>query len=307
MKKIRLVVVAGPTASGKTALAIDLAKRLNGEIVSADSMQIYKYMDIGSAKPDEEERNAVPHHLIDFLEPDEEWSVADYTEAAHRVIAEIASRGKTPVMAGGTGLYINSVVNDVSFGEIDTDYEIRAELQQLADEKGNEALIEMLREFDPVSAKRLHPNNVRRVIRAIEFYRVTGVPISRHQEMTQQTQSRYEPVMFLINWEREVLYDRINRRVDMMIENGLLNEVKMLMDMGYTKELNSMKGIGYKELIDYFNGECSLEEAVDLIKQSSRRYAKRQLTWFRRDDRIHMLDANKNVTEEAMKILGTLK
>lgn len=307
MKKIRLVVVAGPTASGKTALAIDLAKRLNGEIVSADSMQIYKYMDIGSAKPDEEERNAVPHHLIDFLEPDEEWSVADYTEAAHRVIEEIASRGKTPVMAGGTGLYINSVVNDVSFGEIDTDYEIRAELQQLADEKGNEALIEMLREFDPVSAKRLHPNNVRRVIRAIEFYRVTGVPISRHQEMTQQTQSRYEPVMFLINWEREVLYDRINRRVDMMIENGLLNEVKMLMDMGYTKELNSMKGIGYKELIDYFNGECSLEEAVDLIKQSSRRYAKRQLTWFRRDDRIHMLDANKNVTEEAMKILGTLK
>lgn len=307
MKKIRLVVVAGPTASGKTALAIDLANRLNGEIVSADSMQIYKYMDIGSAKPDEEERNAVPHHLIDFLEPDEEWSVADYTEAAHRVIAEIASRGKTPVMAGGTGLYINSVVNDVSFGEIDTDYEIRAELQQLADEKGNEALIEMLREFDPVSAKRLHPNNLRRVIRAIEFYRVTGVPISRHQEMTQQTQSRYAPVMFLINWEREVLYDRINRRVDMMIENGLLNEVKMLMDMGYTKELNSMKGIGYKELIDYFNGECSLEEAVDLIKQSSRRYAKRQLTWFRRDDRIHMLDANKNVTEEAMKILGTLK
>lgn len=307
MKKIRLVVIAGPTASGKTALAIDLAKRLNGEIVSADSMQIYKYMDIGSAKPDEEERNAVPHHLIDFLEPDEEWSVADYTEAAHRAIAEIASRGKTPVMAGGTGLYINSVVNDVSFGEIDTDYEIRAELQQLADEKGNEALIEMLREFDPVSAKRLHPNNVRRVIRAIEFYRVTGVPISRHQEMTRQTQSRYAPVIFLINWEREVLYDRINRRVDMMIENGLLNEVKMLMDMGYTKELNSMKGIGYKELIDYFNGECSLEEAVDLIKQSSRRYAKRQLTWFRRDDRIHMLDADKNVTEEAMKIIGTLK
>ena len=307
MKKIRLVVVAGPTASGKTALAIDLAKRLNGEIVSADSMQIYKYMDIGSAKPDEEERNAVPHHLIDFLEPDEEWSVADYTEAAHRAIAEIASRGKTPIMAGGTGLYINSVVNDVSFGEIDTDYEIRAELQQLADEKGNEALIEMLCEFDPVSAKRLHPNNLRRVIRAIEFYRVTGVPISRHQEMTQQTQSRYAPVMFLINWEREVLYDRINRRVDMMIENGLLNEVKMLMDMGYTKELNSMKGIGYKELIDYFNGECSLEEAVDLIKQSSRRYAKRQLTWFRRDDRIHMLDADKNVTEEAMKIIGTLK
>lgn len=307
MEKIRLIVVAGPTASGKTSLAIELAKRIDGEIVSADSMQIYKYMDIGSAKPTAKERSEVPHHLIDFLEPDAQWSVADYTEMAHKTIAEIASRGKTPVLAGGTGLYINSVVNDVSFGEVDTDYKIREELQKIADAEGGEKLIEMLHEFDPVSAERLHPNNVRRIIRAIEFYRTTGIPISKHQEMTKQTETRYDPVMFLIDWDREALYERINKRVDMMIEEGLLDEVKRLMDMGYTKDLNSMQGIGYKELIDYFNGECSLEEAVDLIKQSSRRYAKRQLTWFKRDERIYRLDAKGDVLQEAMKILGTLK
>jgi tRNA dimethylallyltransferase len=303
MEKTRLIVVAGPTASGKTALAIELAKRLEGEIVSADSMQIYKYMDIGSAKPTAEEQAEIPHHLIDFLEPDAEWSVADYTEAAHREIAEITARKKMPVMVGGTGLYINSVVNDVSFGEIDTDYQIREQLQEIADNEGSEKLIEMLREFDPEAAKTLHPNNVRRVIRAIEFYRVTGTPISKHQEMTRQVETRYNPTMFLIDWDREELYERINLRVDLMIKDGLLDEVKRLMDMGYTKDLNSMKGIGYKELIDYFNGEYSLDEAINLIKQSSRRYAKRQLTWFRRDERIHWLDAHGNPVEEAIKIL----
>jgi tRNA dimethylallyltransferase len=303
MEKTRLIVVAGPTASGKTTLAIELAKRLDGEIVSADSMQIYKYMDIGSAKPTAEEQAEIPHHLIDFLEPDAEWSVANYTEAAHKTIAEIAARKKMPVMVGGTGLYINSVVNDVSFGEIDTDYQIREQLQEIADNEGGEKLIEMLREFDPDAAKTLHPNNVRRIIRAIEFYRVTGTPISKHQEMTRQVETRYNPTMFLIDWDREELYERINLRVDLMIKDGLLDEVKRLMDMGYTKDLNSMKGIGYKELIDYFNGEYSLDEAINLIKQSSRRYAKRQLTWFRRDERIHWLDAHGNPVEEAMKIL----
>lgn len=303
MEKIRLIVIAGPTASGKTALAIELAKLLDGEIVSADSMQVYKYMDIGSAKPTAAERNEIPHHLIDFIEPDAEWSVADYTESAHKKIAEIVSRGKMPIMAGGTGLYINSVVNDVSFGKVDVDYKIRNELQEIADGHGSEKLLEMLHEIDPVSAGKLHPNNVRRIIRAIEFYRTTGVPISEHQALTKQTESRYNPVMFLIDWDRDILYERINRRVDMMIENGLLDEVKRLMDMGYTKDLNSMQGIGYKELIDYFNGECSLDKAVELIKQSSRRYAKRQLTWFRRDDRIHHLDANGDMLKEAMKFI----
>lgn len=301
--KIPIIVVGGATASGKTSLAIEIAKHLGGEIVSADSMQIYKYMDIGSAKPTAKEQAEVKHHLIDFLEPSDEWSVADYTEAAHDVIKDISSRGKMPVMAGGTGLYINSVINDVTFGEIDTDYTIREELQKIADTEGVSKLVEMLSEFDAVSAKKIHPNNVRRVIRAIEFYRVTGVPISKHQEMTRQTETRYAPVMFTIEWDRDVLYDRINKRVDIMIEDGLVDEVKKLLKMGCTKEMNSMKGIGYKEIIDYIEGKYSLEEAVDLIKQSSRRYAKRQLTWFRRDERIHRLIAEENPFEEAMRIL----
>lgn len=304
MSKQPLIAVVGPTASGKTRLAIDIAKAVGGEIVSADSMQIYKYMDIGSAKPTAEEQSEVEHHLIDFLEPDAEFSVADYTEAAHGVIADIAARGKMPVMCGGTGLYINSVINDITFGETETDYEMRAELQKYADENGNEALVKMLAEFDPVSAKRLHPNNVRRVIRAIEFYKLTGQTISEHQDLTKQADGRYSPTMFCIAWDREELYGRINKRVDIMLKDGLVDEVQRLADMGYTKALNSMKAIGYKELIDYFNGECTYEEAVELIKQSSRRYAKRQLTWFRRDERIHWLDAKDNPFERAMEILN---
>ncbi len=302
MKKIPLIVVAGPTASGKTRLAIDIAKRFDGEIVSADSMQIYRYMDIGTAKPTEEERAECVHHLIDFVEPDAEFSVADYTRLAHGVISEIYERGYLPVMCGGTGLYINSVVNDVTFGDIDTDHELRARLNEKAENEGGAALLEILAEFDPVSAQRLHPNNVRRIVRAIEFYKSTGIPISEHQEMTKQIESRYEPIMFSIDYDRGELYDRINRRVDLMIANGLADEVKRLLDMGYTKELNSMKGIGYKELIDYFDGSCTLDEAVQAIKQGSRRYAKRQLTWFRRDSRIIKLQPG-SAFEKAEQII----
>lgn len=302
MSKIPLIVVAGPTASGKTGLAIDIANYVGGEIVSADSMQIYKYMNIGSAKPTQKERAKAVHHMIDFLEPDAEFSVADYTEMAHKVIADIYERGKIPIMAGGTGLYINSVVNDVTFGEMDTDYELRESLRKTAEEKGSEYLLHMLSEFDEVSAKRLHPNNLRRIIRAIEFYKITGKPISEHQEETKKTQSRYNPLMLCVNWDREELYDRINRRVDMMMDEGLLDEVKRLMDMGYTKDLNSMQGIGYKEVMDYFDGKASLEETVEIIKQSSRRYAKRQLTWFRRDERIHYV-SSENPFEEAKLLI----
>lgn len=300
--KQKLIVVAGPTASGKTRLAIDIAKSVNGEIVNADSMQIYKYMNIGSAKPTLEEQSEAKHHLIDFLEPDEEFSVADYTELAHKIIAEIASRGKIPIMCGGTGLYINSVVNDITFGEIETDYKLREELNELAKQHSSQYLLDILKEFDPVSAQRLHPGNLRRIVRAIEFYRTTGIPISEHQEMTKQKESRYEPLMLCVKWDREVLYDRINKRVDIMMNDGLLDEVKQLMEMGYTKELNSMKGIGYKEIIDYFEGNMSLEDTVNLIKQSSRRYAKRQLTWFRRDKRIHWLDANEDFLAEGIQL-----
>lgn len=303
MEKIPLIVVAGPTASGKTGLAIEIAKCFGGEVVSADSMQIYKYMNIGTAKPTDEERAMCPHHLIDFVEPDEEFSVADYTVLAHEKIADIYGRGKMPVMCGGTGLYINSVVNDVEFGEMESDEKLRAELSELGRKEGGEKLLEILREFDPISAERLHPNNMRRVIRAIEFYKLTGMPISHHQEMTKQIESRYYPVMFCINHERKSLYDRINLRVDMMIKDGLLDEVKRLMEMGYTKELNSMKGIGYKEIMDYYNGACTLDEAVENVKQSSRRYAKRQLTWFRRDKRIIMLDPI-DAKENAIQIIN---
>ncbi len=297
MKKIPLIVVGGPTASGKTALAIELAKALDGEIVSADSMQIYKYMDIGTAKPTADELKECPHHLIGFREPDCDFSVADYTELAHKTIADITARGKVAIMCGGTGLYINSVVNDVDFGEYENDYELRKSLDELAKKDGAGVLLDMLAEFDPVSAKRLHPNNVKRIIRAIEFYKVSGVPISKHQERTKLKESRYDATMFLINHNREVLYDRINRRVDIMISDGLVDEVRSIMNMGYSRDLNSMQGIGYKEMIAYLENEISLADAVDMIKQNSRRYAKRQLTWFRRDDRINMLSPDGAVDE----------
>lgn len=303
MKKIPLIVVGGPTASGKTALAIELAKALDGEIVSADSMQIYKYMDIGTAKPTADELKECPHHLIGFREPDCDFSVADYTELAHKTIADITARGKVAIMCGGTGLYINSVVNDVDFGEYENDYELRKSLDELAKKDGAGVLLDMLAEFDPVSAKRLHPNNVKRIIRAIEFYKVSGVPISEHQERTKLKESRYNATMFLINHNREVLYDRINRRVDIMISDGLVDEVRSIMNMGYSRDLNSMQGIGYKEMIAYLEGEISLADAIDMIKQNSRRYAKRQLTWFRRDDRINMLSPDDAVNEA----LGILK
>ena len=303
MKKIPLIVVGGPTASGKTALAIELAKALDGEIVSADSMQIYKYMDIGTAKPTTDELKECPHHLIGFREPDCDFSVADYTELAHKTIADITARGKVAIMCGGTGLYINSVVNDVDFGEYENDYELRKSLDELAKKDGAGVLLDMLAEFDPVSAKRLHPNNIKRIIRAIEFYKVSGVPISEHQERTKLKESRYDATMFLINHNREVLYDRINRRVDIMISDGLVDEVRSIMNMGYSRDLNSMQGIGYKEMIAYLEGEISLADAIDMIKQNSRRYAKRQLTWFRRDGRINMLSPDDAVNEA----LGILK
>ena len=289
-EKIPLIVVAGATASGKTRLAIDIAKATGGEIVSADSMQIYKYMDIGTAKPTAAERAECPHHLIDFVEPDADFSVADYTELAHKVIDDITARGKLPVMCDGTGLYINSVVNDITFGEEQTDPALRGELNALAEREGGEYMLTMLKEFDPVSAARLHPNNLRRIVRAIEFYEASGIPISEHQERTKQAPSRYAPMMFMVDHPRDVLYDRINKRVDIMFEEGLYTEVEGLRDMGYRRELNSMQGIGYKELMAHFAGELTLDEAIDSIKQNSRRYAKRQLTWFRREERIISLD-----------------
>ncbi len=303
MNKIPIIVVAGPTASGKTGLAIDIAKKYDGEIVNADSMQIYKYMDIGTAKPTLAERAEVAHHLVDFVDPKEEFSVADYTDLAHKKIDDIIKRGKMPVVCGGTGLYISSLIDDVTFGEVKTDYAMREELEKTAKEQGVEVLMQMLKEFDEESAKTIHPNNRRRVIRAIEFYKLTGVPISQHKQMTQKQESRYNPLIMIIDHDREKLYERINLRVDMMIEEGLIDEVANLLDMGYTKDMNSMKGIGYKEIIEYLKGECTLCEAIEAVKQGSRRYAKRQLTWFRRDERVNYIDAQSDVKESAYKLI----
>ena len=256
MKKIPLIVIAGPTASGKTALAVELAENLGGEIVSADSMQIYKYMDIGTAKPTDTEKRGIPHYMMDFLDPSVNYSAADYCCAAHRIIADISVRKKLPILVGGTGLYIDSRVDDVRFGEVGSDETVRAELEETAKTSGAEKLHKMLAQIDPESAEKYHPNNVRRVIRAIEFYRVTGKTISEHNR--EEKHSRYCAAYFCINCDRDVLYDRINRRVDIMLAEGLENEVRGLLEKGYPRNCTAMQGIGYKEFFDYFDGKLRL-------------------------------------------------
>lgn len=303
MKKIPLIVIAGPTASGKTSLAVEVAERVGGEVVSADSVQIYKYLDIGSAKPTIEEMRGIPHHLIDCVDPQESFSVADFTERAHRCIADIYSRGKIPILAGGTGLYINSVVNDIDFEEEQVDEGLRAELWKTADEKGAQYMLDMLSEFDPEAAERIHANNLVRVIRAIEFYKTTGVPISVHQAKTREKESRYAPCIIAIEHDRDKLYERINMRVDIMMQSGLIDEVRGLVKMGYRKSLNSMKGIGYKEVMDYLRGFMTLSELTEVIKRMSRRYAKRQITWFKKDPRVIWVRYSDKLTDDAMKII----
>jgi tRNA dimethylallyltransferase len=283
MKKIPLIVVAGPTASGKTDVSVKLAKMLDAEIVSADSMQLYRGLDVGSAKPTEEEMDGVRHYMIGEIDPREDFSAAEYAEAAHKYIADINARGKLPLLVGGTGLYIRSVVNDVDFGKEQTDTDLRRSLSELADEKGGAYMLDILREFDSVSANRLHENNLRRIIRAIEFYRITGIPISEHQAETQKKESRYDVLGFVLERNREELYRRIDRRVLVMLKNGLIDEVRALMDYGCTKDMTSMQGIGYKEVIAYLRGFLTYGEMVGVVQRGSRRYAKRQITWFKRD------------------------
>ncbi len=267
-------------------------------------MQIYRYMDIGTAKPTIEERCGIAHHMIDIINPDEKFSVAQYVDAAHKLAEEISSRGKLPIVVGGTGLYIKSLVDDVDFLENDNDTSIRNELEKTASEKGIDFLVDELKSFDPTSAERIHKNNVRRIIRAIEFYRMTGIPISAHQEETKKKESRYFPVMMAIDTNRAELYNKINMRVDMMIEQGLVDEVKRLCDMGYANAMLSMQGIGYKEILEYLRGEASLDEATEKIKLGTRHYAKRQLTWFNRDERITWIPYGDNLFEQAAELLS---
>ncbi|AJO18216.1 MULTISPECIES: tRNA (adenosine(37)-N6)-dimethylallyltransferase MiaA [Bacillus] len=274
-----VIVLIGPTAVGKTKLSVMLAEHLNAEIISGDSMQIYKRMDIGTAKIKEEEMNGVPHHLIDIKEPTESFSVAEYQEIVRQKIAEIGRRGKLPMIVGGTGLYIQSVLYDYSFTEEAGDPEFRGEMEALSDKRGAEYVHCLLKERDPGAAKAIHPNNKRRVIRALEIFHTTGKTMSEHIE-GQRKELLYTTALIGLTMEREVLYDRINSRVDQMMDEGLLNEVKQLYDENI-RNCQSVQAIGYKELYAYLEGRASLEEAVETLKRNSRRYAKRQLTWFR--------------------------
>ncbi|MGN7398940.1 tRNA (adenosine(37)-N6)-dimethylallyltransferase MiaA [Cytobacillus praedii] len=287
-KKEKLVVLIGPTAVGKTKLSIELAKRFNGEIISGDSMQIYKGMDIGTAKIKPTEMEGIPHHLIDIKNPDEPFSVAEFQELVRLKITEISQRGKLPMIVGGTGLYIQSVIYDYQFSEAPSDDRFRIMLEKRADEEGNEKLHQELMEIDPESAKKIHPNNVRRVIRALEVYHCTGKTVSDYQEI-QQPELMYETAIIGLTMERDKLYERINYRVDLMVRDGLLPEVEKLYLQGL-KDCQSIQAIGYKEIYEYFHARVTLEEAVTQLKQNSRRYAKRQLTWFRNKMNVDWFD-----------------
>lgn len=278
-----LVILTGPTAVGKTALSIQLAKEIRGEIISADSMQVYRYMNIGSAKVTPEEMQGVPHHLIDCYDPADEFHVVEFQRAAKAAMQEIWNRGHIPIIAGGTGFYIQALVRDIDFTETTGDESYRKELETLAEEHGTEQLYQMLKERDPKAAEEIHANNEKRIIRALEYYHFTGQPISAHNEEERQKQSPYRFAYFVLNRERGELYRRIDQRVDLMMEQGLMAEVQSLKTMGYSRQMVSMQGLGYKELLDYLDGEISLEEAVYRIKRDTRHFAKRQLTWFRRE------------------------
>ena len=283
MEKKPLLILAGPTAVGKTALSISLAKAVNGEIISADSMQVYRGMDIGSAKIRPEEMEGVPHYLIDELEPEEEFHVVLFQKLARQYMEQIRAKVKIPILVGGTGCYIQAVLYDIDFTENGENSALQQELETLAKEKGSEYLHGLLQKADPKSAEEIHANNVKRVIRALEYYRETGKPISAHNEAQRQKESPYRFAYFVLNEERSTLYEKINRRIDEMLRMGLIDEVQALKDKGYTREMVSMQGLGYKEILDYLNGECSLEDAVYRLKRDTRHFAKRQITWMKRE------------------------
>ena len=283
MEKKKLVVLTGPTAVGKTKLSIELAKRIGGEIISADSMQVYKHMDIGSAKIRPEEMENIPHFLVDELEPSEEFNVVVFQQKTKQYMEEIYNRGHIPILVGGTGFYIQAVLYDINFSKDDDNHKIREELETLAKEKGAEYLHEELKKIDPVSAGTIHANNIKRVIRALEYYKLTGQKISEHNEEQRQNESPYDFSYFVLNDHRELLYERIDKRVDEMVVEGLIEEVRKLKSMGYDRSFVSMQGLGYKEIFSFLEGEISLEEAIYIIKRDTRHFAKRQITWFKRE------------------------
>lgn len=293
-----MVILTGPTAVGKTELSIRLAKAVNAEIISADSMQVYQKMDIGTAKIRPEEMQGVRHYLVDELDPSEEFHVAKFQEMAKDALHQIYGKGKIPLIVGGTGFYIQGLLYDIDFTKEDGDKSYREFLNQKAKSEGNDVLHQMLHEIDPVSAEKIHQNNVKRVIRALEFYKMNGYPISRHNEEEANKQSPYNFVYFVLNHQRDILYDRINRRVDLMMQEGLIDEVRKLKEEGYKKSMVSMQGIGYKEVFEYLEGNLSLDETIDTIKKDTRHFAKRQLTWFGREKEVTMIDKSRFQSED---------
>jgi len=292
-----LVVIVGPTAVGKSKIAIGLALRLDGEVVTADSMQVYRGLDIGTDKPPASERQGVPHHLVDVLDPDQRFNVAEYRDLAHQVIAEIHARGRLPILSGGTGLYVKAVLDEFLFPDEGADYELRTRLEKEAELHGREALHRRLAEIDPPTARRLHPNDVRRVIRALEVYETTGRALSEHLASATAPAPRYRAVMIGLTRPRDVLYRRIEARVDRQIQSGLVDEVRRLMER-YGELPVARQALGYKEITAYLTGQCSLERAVEILKRDTRRFAKRQFTWFRKDHRIRWFDLEELGTHE---------
>lgn len=290
MQQKPMIILTGPTAVGKSALSVELAKKINGAVISADSMQVYRHMDIGSAKITPEEMQGVTHYMIDELEPDEEFHVVRFVTMAKEYLKEIYADGKIPIIAGGTGFYIQALLYDIDFTEQQCDETYRRQLEDLAREHGAEYLHGILREVDPASAEAIHANNIKRVIRALEFYHLSGKKISEHNETERQKQSPCNFAYFVLTDERAKLYERIDRRVDAMIEAGLVEEVKKLKSIGCSREMVSMQGLGYKEILAYLDGGCTLEEAVYIIKRETRHFAKRQLTWFKRERDVIWLD-----------------
>ena len=299
-EKTPLLIVAGPTATGKSDSAVELALRMNGEVISADSMQVYRGMDIGSAKVTVEEMRGVPHHLIDCADPSENWNVVRFQKEARRAVQDIASRGRLPILCGGTGFYIQALLYDIDFTQMAENTPLRDRLSALAAEKGPEAVHALLLEKDPASAAAIHPNNLKRVIRAIEFMEESGGSIAAHNLQQRERESAYRSVFFVLTMDRARLYERIDRRVDIMMERGLVEEVARLRAMGIQRDSTSMQGIGYKQVYGYLDGEYDLEEAVRLIKRDTRHFAKRQLTWFKREKDVIWTDLDRFENRQQM-------
>lgn len=298
-QQIPLIVVVGPTASGKTRLSVDLAKHFDGEVISADSMQIYRYMDIGTAKVTKEEQQGIAHHMIDFLDPGESFSVADFVEIAAKTVYSIWKKGKIPVIVGGTGLYVDSLLTGTAFEPLESDLSIRENLQKKAEKFGNEYVYQKLMEVDPALAEKLHPNNLGRVIRALEVWQLTGIPMSEHQRRSRLNPAPYNSCVLGLNFaDRQKLYERIDRRVDLMVSEGLIDEVKALAEKGFSH--TAAQAIGYKEFFAYLDGQMTLDEAIETVKRQTRRYAKRQLTWFRRNEAIQWLYSDLEADYEAL-------